>query len=66
MAEIRIYPPGTTREEIEERRRQEILAMTPAERMKLAFKLMALSAMFKKGPLKEPRGKGVVLKREPK
>jgi hypothetical protein len=41
MAEIRIYPPGTTREEIEEIRRKEIMAMTPADRMKLAFKLMA-------------------------
>ena len=35
-----------------------------AENMKRAFELMALAAMFKKGPIKEPQELGIVLKRK--
>jgi hypothetical protein len=64
MPKIILHPPGTTREEIEQRRIQENLKRTPAERMSFAFRLMALAMMLKKGPLKQPQGKGVVLKRK--
>jgi hypothetical protein len=64
MPKIIIYTPGTTREDIKRRRMEENMKRTPAERMSFAFRLMALAMMFKKGPLKEPQGKGVVLKRK--
>ncbi|MFN5460502.1 MAG: hypothetical protein ACK5AY_11390 [Bacteroidota bacterium] len=51
-------------EAIKERRLIENLALTPEQRMKKAFQLMAMSAKFKNGVLKEPQGKGIVLRRK--
>ncbi|MFN5182080.1 MAG: hypothetical protein ACK5D5_03540 [Bacteroidota bacterium] len=51
-------------EAIKERRLMENLALTPEQRMKKAFQLMAMSAKFKNGVLKEPQGKGIVLRRK--
>jgi hypothetical protein len=51
-------------EAIKERRLMENLSLTPEQRMKKAFQLMAMSAKFKNGVLKEPQGKGIVLKRK--
>ncbi len=64
MATLKFYPPGTTREQIDAERLDRILSMTPNERMHLAFELMALSLAFKKGPIKEPQGKGIVLRKK--
>lgn len=47
---------------IKERRLRENFALTPEERLKKAFKLMRLSLLFKNGPIKEPAGKGIILK----
>jgi hypothetical protein len=49
-------------EKINERRLFEMLALTPGDRMNRAFQLMKLSLLFKKGPIKKPQGKGIVLK----
>jgi hypothetical protein len=43
------------------RRVQEDLALSPSERLQKAFRLMRLSLLFKKGPIKEPQKKGIVL-----
>lgn len=64
MAKIILNSPGISREEIEERRFFENLALSPEQRIKKMFELMALSAMFKKGPLKMPQRKGIVLTRK--
>lgn len=53
-------------EAIKERRLMENLALTPEQRMKKAFQLMAIAAKFKNGVLKEPQGKGIVLRRKNK
>ncbi len=63
MARLIIHNPPLTREEIEDRRLLETLALTPQERIHRMFELMQLSLMLKKGPLKTPQGLGVVLKR---
>lgn len=64
MPKIIFHNPPLTPEEIEERRFQENLALPPKERIKRMFALMALSAMFKKDSLKQPRRKGIILKRK--
>jgi hypothetical protein len=51
-------------EAIERRRLEENLKLTPLERFEKAFYLIHLSMLFKRGPLKEPEGKGVVLRRK--
>ncbi len=63
MAKLIVHQVPLTREEIEERRLDENLALSPQERIQKMFKLMQLSLMLKKGPLKTPQGLGVVLKR---
>jgi hypothetical protein len=63
MAKLIIHPPGTTREQIEEERLLRNLERSPEERMKLMFKLNAIALMLKKGPIKLPQGKGVILKK---
>lgn len=64
MAKIILNSPRISREEIEERRFLENLALSPEQRMKKMFDLMALSALFKKGALKAPQGRGIVLTRK--
>jgi hypothetical protein len=64
MTKLIIHPEGTTHESIAERRLQENLLLSPEQRMKRAFELMALSALFKDGPIKKPQGLGIVLKRK--
>lgn len=46
-----------------DRRLFENASLLPAERMKKAFELMQLAALFKKGVIKLPQGLGVVLKK---
>ena len=64
MAKIIIHPPGTTREDIEDMRLQRNLERSPEERMRLMFRLNALAMMMKKGPLKMPEGKGIILRKK--
>lgn len=59
-----IFHTKTSREVIAENRLFENLKLSPVERLKKAFTLMGLSALFKKGPIKIPQGLGVVLKRK--
>lgn len=47
---------------INDRRLSESFALTHRERMKKAFELMKLALLFKKNPIKNPQGKGIVLK----
>lgn len=63
MPKLLIHNPPLSREEIADRRLEENLQRTPEERMQLMFELIRLSARLKKGPLKEPQGLGVILKR---
>ena len=63
MKKLIFYTADTDRQAIAERRLFENLLLTPSERFKKAFKLMALAAMFKKGPIKKPLGLGIVLKK---
>jgi len=49
-------------EAIRERRLREDFALSHQERMKKAFNLMRLSLLFKKGSIKAPQGKGILLK----
>jgi len=64
MAKIILHTENETQESIAERRLMENLSLSPQERMKKAFQLMALAALFKKGPIKKPQGLGIVLKRK--
>jgi hypothetical protein len=64
MAKLILHEKSLTREGIEERRLIESLQRTPEERIKRMFALMELAVKFKKGPLKEPQGNGIVLKQE--
>lgn len=63
MARLILHEKPLTREEIEERRLLEHLALSPEERIKRMFALIELAMKFRKGPLKLPQGKGIVLKR---
>jgi hypothetical protein len=63
MPRLIIHQIPLTRDEIEEKRLIENLALSPQERMHKMFELMQLSMMLKNGPLKSPRGLGVILKR---
>ena len=47
-----------------ERRLQENFSLSPKERMKKAYLLMAISAKLKNGVLKEPQGLGIILKKK--
>jgi hypothetical protein len=49
---------------IGDRRLQEDFMLTPKERFEKAYLLMKIAAQFRKGPLKEPQGLGIVLKRK--
>jgi hypothetical protein len=62
MAKIILHPPGTTKAELEQLRLLRNLERAPEERMKIMFKVISLAMMAKGGPLKEPQGKGVVLR----
>lgn len=48
--------------EVEDRRLDENLKLSPLERFEKALLLIELSLLFKKGPIKLPQGKGIVLK----
>lgn len=63
---LRYYNGKVDFEKIEERRLLENAALSPMERWKKTFLLMALSAKFRKEKrlLKEPQRKGIVLKRK--
>lgn len=64
MAKIILHKEGENPESIADRRMQENLLLSPVERFKKTFQLMALAAAFKQGPIKAPQGLGVVLKRK--
>lgn len=64
MAKLIIHNGNETPGSIAERRLMENTLLTPHERFKKTFELMALAALFKKGPIKTPQGLGVVLKRK--
>ena len=64
MGKIILHPPGTTREDIEEMRLMRNLEKTPNERISFMFELNALAMKIKGGPLKEPQGKGIILRRK--
>lgn len=64
MAKIILHKEGQDPEAIVARRMQENLLLTPVERFKKTFQLMALAAAFKQGPIKTPQGLGIVLKRK--
>ncbi|MEO5645778.1 MAG: hypothetical protein ABIQ40_13770 [Bacteroidia bacterium] len=64
MAKLIIHNGNETPESIANRRLLENLLLTPHERFKKTFQLMALAALFKNGPIKTPQGLGVVLKRK--
>jgi hypothetical protein len=64
MAKLILHNGTETPASIEERRLKENLLLTPEERIKKAFQLMALSLLFKNGPIKKPQGLGIVLKRK--
>jgi hypothetical protein len=64
MGKVILHSPDLTPEEIENIRLDRILAMTPKERMQRMFDLMELALAMKKGPLKEPQGKGVILRKK--
>jgi hypothetical protein len=63
MPKLILHSTPQSREEIEERRLLENLALTPEQRIEKMYRLMELSLMFKKGPIKEPQGKGIVLRK---
>lgn len=64
MAKIILHPEGESLEAIAERRLLENAMRTPEERFDKIFEMMELAALFKKGPIKEPQGLGIVLKRK--
>lgn len=59
-----IFYSVENRESVVENRLYANLMLSPAERLKKAFTLMALAALFKKGAIKAPQGLGIVLKRK--
>ena len=63
MPKLIVYQTPKTPEEIEDIRRKRVLQMTPSERMELLFNLMSLASIFKKGPIKKPQHKGILLVR---
>jgi hypothetical protein len=65
MVELKLYPTGKSREEIAQLRRGRALALTVNERIHTAFELMNISLAFKKGPIKLPKGKGIILEAKP-
>ena len=66
MPKLIIHKEQSTFEEIEERRFLEDQKLTSKERLTKMFNLMALSFMFKNGPLKKPQGLGIILKKDQK
>jgi hypothetical protein len=64
MAKLILHNGNETPASIEERRLKENFLLSPQERFKKTFELMALAALFKKGPIKIPQGLGIVLKRK--
>ncbi len=62
MGKIILHPPGTTKEDIEEMRLMRNLEKTPNERISFMFEMIAFAMKVKGGPLKEPQGKGFILK----
>ena len=63
VAKLIFHNEASSRETVAERRLYENLLLSPAERFKKAFALMALAALFKKGPIKSPQGLGIILKK---
>jgi hypothetical protein len=62
MAKIIIHGPGFTLEEIERERLLRNLERTPEERIHLMFEMISFAMKVRKGPLKLPEGKGIVLR----
>ncbi len=62
MAELILHSVPQSEDKVHEKRMLENLALTPMERFKKMFALIQLSVSLKKGPLKMPQGKGIVLK----
>jgi len=59
-----VFHSGVNRESVVEDRLYTNLMLSPTERLKKAFTLMALATLFKKGAIKAPQGLGLVLKRK--
>lgn len=62
MAKLILNPVMLSKEQVSEKRMFENLALTPMQRWEKMFALIQLSASLKKGILKMPEGKGIVLK----
>jgi hypothetical protein len=63
MAQLIFHTGEDAHERVENERFLKNAAKTREERMKYAFQLMELSQLFKKGPIKSPEGKGIVLRK---
>ena len=63
MAKLIIHP-NMSPEEIENRRRDEILQLTPHQRILRMIDMMEMAIAMKGCPLKLPQGKGVILKKK--
>lgn len=62
MAKLILHAVPYSEEQMRETRMLENLALTPIQRWKKMFALMQISASLKTGRLKQPQGKGIVLK----
>jgi hypothetical protein len=62
MAELILHADILSDEQTREKRLHENLALTPMQRWEKMFAMIQLAASLKKGPLKQPQGKGIVLK----
>jgi len=56
-----VHKKPYSRQQAEHSRLMKNLALTPLNRWKKAFSLMSLSLAFKRGSLKLPQGKGLLL-----
>jgi hypothetical protein len=64
MRKVILYNDTINREVISENRLYKNLLLSPANRMKKAYMLMAIAAKFKNGPLRNPMGLGIILKKK--
>ena len=62
MAVLILHNAAPSDEHIREKRMHENLALTPMQRWEKMFAMIQLAASLKKGPIKQPQGKGIVLK----
>ncbi len=56
-----VHKKPYSRQKTEHARLMQNLALTPLHRWKKAFSLMSLSLAFRRGALKVPQGKGILL-----